>query len=116
MASSFLCRLFGCNTAPKTFSAKIEANQGFDSPEPIAGLNGWTVWKQSQTEIYVIEHNLGLSEPDRQLHIVATTMTTNTIVNIESIESNRFRVSTWLAGSAPAPVATAFMFVATRQA
>ena len=92
------------------FSAKIEANQGFDNPAEIPEIEGWTVWKQHQTEIYVIKHNLGLANPERQLHIVATPMESNTIIIIESIEADQFTISTWHpnGGSKDSP----FMFIA----
>ena len=72
MFKSFLCKLFSCGYKTKIYSANIEENQGFNNPVPVADIEGWTVWKQQQTEIYVIKHNLGLTNPERQLHIVAT--------------------------------------------
>ena len=79
----------------KIYSANIKKNQGFDNPEPIADIEGWSVWKQQQTEIYIIKHELGLDNPERQLHIVATPMESNTIIIVESIEADQFTVSTW---------------------
>lgn len=113
MFKSFLCRLFGCGCGTTLFSAKIDSNQGFDNPTPIADLDGWTVWKQQQTEIYVIRHNLGLTNPGRQMHIVATPMDANTILVIESVERDQFTVSTWLPG--PTSTDSAFMFIAVQR-
>lgn len=93
------------------FSAHIGANQGIDNPAAIPDVQGWTVWKQSQTEIYIIKHDLGLTDPERQLHIVATPMDTETIIVVSSIESDQFTISTWAPGSIPK--ASAFMFIAT---
>ena len=92
------------------FSAHIEENQGFDNPVPISDIKGWTVWKQQQTEIYVIKHDLGLTDPKRQLHVVATPMEANTILVIESIENNQFTISTWLPSGGSKN--SSFMFIA----
>jgi len=113
MFSSFLCRIFGCRSNPAIYSAKIEEGQGFSNPEPIADISGWSVWKQEQTEIYVIKHNLGLADPDRQLHIVATPMELDTILVVERVESNQFTISTWTAQNS-SPKDSAFMFIAVQ--
>ena len=110
MFKSFLCRLFSCGCKSKIYSANIEENQGFDNPAPIVEIDGWTVWKHQQTEIYVITHNLGLANPERQLHIVATPMEKDTVLIIESIESNQFTVSTWNIHGASKD--SSFMFIA----
>lgn len=95
------------------YSAKIEANQGQVSPEPIIDIEGWTVWKQDQLEIYKIIHNLGLTNPERQMHVVATPMDTDTILIISNMESNQFTVSTWKPGAVAKE--SAFMFIATHR-
>lgn len=94
------------------YTAHISKNQGFDNPAPIADIEGWTVWKQQQTEIYVIQHNMGLTDPLRQLHVVATPMESNTVLVIESMESNQFTISTWLPNGGSK--SSAFMFIAAR--
>lgn len=76
------------------FSAHIEENQGFDNPEDIIDIEGWTVWKQQQSEIYLIKHNLGLTDPKRQLHVVASPTEENTILTIINMESDQFIIST----------------------
>ena len=110
MFRSFLCKVFGCKYKAKVYSAVIEESQGFDNPEPIDGLEGWTVWKQSQTEIYLIKHNLGMTNPSHQLHLIAKPMNPDIILKIESNNSNQFVISTWLPGDMPAM--TALMFCA----
>ncbi|MBZ2168712.1 MULTISPECIES: hypothetical protein [Marinobacter] len=97
-------------SAVSLFSAKVNAGDGFDSPAPLADIPGWTVDKQSQTEIYVINHNLNLSSPDRDLHVVVTPMTPLCTAVVESLDANSFRVSTWTLGEAPTQ--TDFMFIA----
>lgn len=115
MYNSFLCRLFGCRSNPIIYSARIERDQGTttppdQTPEPIRDITGWAVWKHYQLEIYEIQHNLGLSEPEKQMHVVASPMENNTIVTVEEIESNGFTISTW--STAATPKASAFMFIA----
>lgn len=92
------------------FSAKINGGDGFDSPAPIVDLPGWTVFKQQQTEIYVITHNLGLCDPDRDMHVVVTPMSPHCIAIVESLDENSFRVSTWRTNEAP--MQSDFMFIA----
>ena len=111
MSTSFICKIFGCSSNPRIYSAKINAQAGFDSPEPIPGLPGWTVWKQQQTEIYKIQHNLGLTSPETQLHIVATAMEINTILILQNITSNDFVISIWTPNN-QAPKQSDFMFMA----
>ena len=94
------------------FSARIEANQGFNAPAPILDIEGWTVYKSEQTEIYTITHNLGLSSPERQMHIAATPMDINTTLAIQDIGSNSFTISTWSSDNS-LPKQSAFMFIAT---
>lgn len=98
----------------KTFSAVIDAGAGFSEPVPVAGLAGWTVYKQGQTEIYKITHNLGLTNPALQLHIVATPMTPDTVLSIGNLSANHFVVSAWGA-SEFVPKETDFMFVAVKK-
>lgn len=98
MSNSFFCRLFGCSSGSIIYSANIGRNQGFDAPESIDGLNDWTVDKEGQTEIYNIHHNLGLSNPDRQLHIVATTRGLDgsaVELLVAGNDSNSFTIITW---------------------
>lgn len=89
------------NSFPKVYSARIEENQGFDAPEPIPEINGWSVFKQQNSETYIIQHNLGLSNPDRQLHIVAMPVGRpfgkfDRVLKLESNESNQFLITTWV--------------------
>ena len=111
MFRSFLCRLFNCHPNPKIVSAKIESGDGFAAPVPIPDIEGWTVWKEHQTEIYKITHNLGLTDPERQMHVVATPMDFDTILVVQHIGSNDFIISAW--GPGTTPKASAFMFIAT---
>lgn len=92
------------------FSAKIDGGEGFDSPAPVVDLPGWTVFKQQQTEIYVITHNLNLSDPNRDMHVVVTPMTPHCNAIVESLDENSFRVSTWTTNEAP--MQSDFMFLA----
>ena len=94
------------------YSAKVEAGDGFSAPAPLAGLPGWTVFKQNQTEIYVITHNLNLSTPELDMQVVATSMTPGVSVVVESVDANSFRVSAWTNELAAAE--TDFMFIAHR--
>lgn len=96
---------------PTLYSGQIGAEQGFDSPEPFNGPSGWTVFKSQQTEIYEVVHNLGLSNPQQQLHVAVTAMTPGVIANIDSVSANSFVISTWVASN-QAPTATDLMFVA----
>lgn len=92
------------------YSARVEASDGFNAPAPLAGLPDWTVFKQQQTEIYLITHNLNLSDPELDMQVVATSMTPGVTVVVESIDANSFRVSSWTDQLAAAE--TAFMFIA----
>lgn len=96
---------------PHIFSAKIDAGQGYSAPAEIVNITGWTVYKSEQTEIYTITHNLGLSNPAGQMHIVATPMDINTQLIVQSVESNSFTISTWTSNSLDAKQ-SAFMFIA----
>lgn len=90
------------------YSAVIGANDGFDQPAPINGLPGWTVYKETQTEIYKITHNLGAI-----MNVVATPMSNNTVLAVGAVTANSFIVSSWNA-SADAPKSSAFTFVAIK--
>jgi hypothetical protein len=96
------------STKQKFFSAHVDGSQGFQNPEPLADIPGWTVWKKGQTEIYEITHNLGLVNPDRQMHIVATPMKPNIKLCVESVEKDHFTISTWGNTSQ----SSSFMFIA----
>ncbi|SFM53630.1 hypothetical protein [Marinobacter zhejiangensis] len=95
------------------YSAAIQANEGFDSPVPVEGLPGWTVFKQQQTEIYVITHNLNLSNPGLEMQVVATSMSPQVRVVVQHVDPNSFTVSSWHDNSIPAQ--TDFMFIATHK-
>ncbi|MBW0148956.1 hypothetical protein [Marinobacter arenosus] len=97
-------------SASAIYSAKVGAGEGFSSPAPLAGLAGWTVFKQQQTEIYEITHNLNLSNPESDMQVVATSMTPGVSVVVEAVNANSFRVSAWTSQLAPAE--TDFMFIA----
>ncbi|MBW4935857.1 hypothetical protein [Marinobacter sp. F4206] len=92
------------------YSAKVEAGDGFAAPAALAGLPGWTVFKQQQTEIYEITHNLNLNDPALDMQVVATSMTPGVSVVVESVDANSFRVSAWTSQLAAAE--TDFMFIA----
>lgn len=92
-------------------SAKIDAAQGADTPAPIADIPGWEVFKMEQTEVYEIRHNLGLSEPERDMHVTATSMTAGVAVVVSPLKENSFIVSAW--GENQTPRQTDFMFIAT---
>ena len=77
------------------FIGCIGINDGFKSPEPIPGLPGWTVYKSEQTEIYEVIHNLGLTNPNEQLHVFIHTFNPDTHSEIQSA-GNSFTISTWL--------------------
>ena len=107
MCNSFLCRIFncGCKCKATIFSASIAAHQGETDPEQgendpanIPEINGWKVLRQGNDEFYKIIHNLGLTDPERQMHIVAIPVATpdthNTILTIEHVGSNDFTIST----------------------
>jgi len=55
------------------YSGHINADDGFSAPFHFNGPPGWTVYKSNQTEIYKVTHNLHLTNPHRQLHVVVTT-------------------------------------------
>ena len=83
---------------PTIYSGYIGENDGFSSPAPVIGPSGWTVFKSNQTEIYEVTHNLGLSHPKKQLHVVVQTMKNNVIADIQ-VDENSFIISTWLSDS-----------------
>lgn len=95
---------------PTIYSAKVNAGDGFDAPADLVDIPGWTVFKQLQTEIYLITHDLNLPDPPRDMHVVATSMTPGVQVVVERVEENSFTVSAW--GESLVPVQTDFMFVA----
>jgi hypothetical protein len=95
---------------PKVYSARIERNQGYSTPEAIPEISGWTVWKQEQSEIFIIQHNLGLRNPDRQMHIVATPVSRHVELVVGPVESNQFTISSYVPGGGPA--LSTFMFIA----
>jgi len=103
---------------PAIYSGHITAQQGFSAPTSFDGPAGWTVFKQNQTEIYIVTHNLGLANPEHDLHIVATPKEPYRSLFIAA-GPNSFTVQCWQmwAGveQAPAPSATDFMFVAVRK-
>ena len=92
------------------YSAKINAGEGHSSPSQLADIPGWTVFKMHTTEVYEITHNLNLSDPERDLHIVATSMNSDATVVIGNLKSNSFIVNTWAPDTAP--IQADFMFIA----
>lgn len=96
------------------YSAKVNAGDGFDAPAPLADISGWTVSKMEQTEIYKITHNLGLAEPERDLHVVATSMSAEATVVVSSLDADSFTISAW--GEQTTPAQTDFMFFAVHNA
>lgn len=100
MCNSFLCRIFNCRWKCKTkiFSASIAVHQGDPDTVDIPEINGWKLSRPGMHEFYKITHNLGLTDPERQMHIVATPIATpdihNTILTIEHVGSNDFTIST----------------------
>lgn len=96
------------------YSAKVNAGDGFDSPAPLADIPGWTVSKMGQTEIYKITHNLGLSVPERELHVVATSMSAEATVVVSSLDADSFTIAAW--GDQTTPTQTDFMFFAVHNA
>jgi len=94
----------------RIFSARIPADAGFNTPQPIPGLPGWTVSKKQQTEIYVITHNLHLKDPAQQMHVVASPMDVNTVLIVQNVEHDSFTISTWTPNVAAKQ--SAFMFIA----
>lgn len=93
------------------FSGYVGANEGFDGPVTFKGPKGWTVNKLTQTEIYVIRHDLKLKSPKSQLHIVATPADATANLAITSLNKNSFTV-TVLSSNDLAAMATDFMFIA----
>ena len=93
-------------TTSIVYSAKVNAGDGFDAPVPLQGLPGWTVSKQSQTEIYLITHNL-----NKKMHVVATSMSPSSHVVVQSVSENSFTISAWRFDLMPTQ--TDFMFIAT---
>lgn len=92
------------------YSAKVNAGDGFDALAPLTDISGWTVFKMGQTEIYQITHNLGLSDPERDMHVVATSMSAGVDVIVSSLAENSFTISAW--GEETTPTQTDFMFIA----
>ncbi|WP_196159669.1 hypothetical protein [Reinekea sp. G2M2-21] len=94
------------------FSAKLNAVDGFNEPVPVQGIPGWTVFKKRQSEIYEVTHNLGLSHPELEFQVVATPMSDNARVVVESVDENSFTLSTWSVKSGGA-MQTDLMFIAS---
>ena len=92
------------------FSGFIEKNEGFNGPVHFNGPPKWTVDKQQQTEIFKIHHGLGLKNP-HDLHVVATTATSLTIANVESVTADDFVISVWTLGQSPAMTDVSFVAV-----
>jgi hypothetical protein len=92
------------------YSGHVNANDGFASPAAFDGPTGWTVFKAQQTEIYKITHNLHLTNPAKQLHVVVMPETINVGVTI-SQSADVFTVTT-LRHTNSAAVATPFAFIA----
>ena len=96
--------------ASVTYSGHIDANDGFSQPAPFAGPPGWTVYKMQQTEIFKVTHNLNLTNPKKQLHIVVTPCTSGILPAVTSHTANDFTITMLTAQNAAAQ--TDFSFVA----
>ena len=83
---------------PTIYSGYIGENVGFSAPAPVTGSSGWTVFKMNQTEIYEVTHNLGLTHPKEQLHVVVQPMKYKVIADIQ-VDENSFTISTWWSDS-----------------
>jgi hypothetical protein len=92
----------------QVFEGHIEQNQGFDAPAPVAGLPGWTVNKQQQTEIFIVRHGLGLADPAR-LQITATADDARYQAIVERNEADEFMIRTYDPAN-DAPAMTGFQF------
>lgn len=92
------------------YSGHVNANDGFTSPVPFDGPAGWTVFKAQQTEIYKITHNLHLTNPARQFHVVVMPEMVNVGITI-SHSADVFTL-TALRHTDGAPLATPFSFIA----
>jgi hypothetical protein len=97
--------------ASSLYSAKVNAAEGFSAPVALADLPGWTVFKMEQTEVYVITHNLDLTNPEREMQVVATSMNPEARVVVNNMRKNSFTVSAWTQDLSP--IQTDFMFIAT---
>jgi hypothetical protein len=52
------------------FKGSVSSTAGYDAPEPIAGLPGWTVDRMGQqTSIYRVTHNLGQTYPGADIRV-----------------------------------------------
>src|SRR3954462_5646483 len=92
------------------YSGHVNANDGFNAPAPFNGPAGWTVSKSQQTEIYKITHNLNLTKPHRQLHVVITANTPGVLPSVGQT-ANDFTITMMLMPQ-QAPAQTDFDFVA----
>lgn len=97
-------------TSQTIFSAKINKHDGMDTPKNIEEIPGWSVFKMEQTEVYEITHNLNLEFPEKELHVVATSMSQQIRVIVDHVDTNTFMLSTWKGLDIPA--STDLMFVA----
>ena len=83
----------------QVFSGYIKSGEGFNAPVPFDGPPGWTVFKQSQTGVIVVTHNLNLTNPWKQLHITIAQVDPpgfghwpDSMVYINENSANHFRV------------------------
>jgi hypothetical protein len=91
--------------------------RGFENPEPIEGLPGWTVWKEAQTEVYIVTHNLGLTNPGSQVELVAIPVDPEVRLEVFDIGANSFQLVAWKdVPGGPVPHATDILFVLIRYA
>ena len=92
------------------YSGFVQEDQGFSAPVPFNGPPGWTVHKSNQTEIFRITHNLHLTDPDRQLHVVVTSKKWSVMPSVQKL-ADAF-VVTMMVMPAQASSKTDFDFVA----
>jgi|GEM_PF-2544219 len=98
-------------STPQIFSGHVAAGAGFTAPAPFDGPAGWTVFKNGQTEIYEIHHNLHLSNPAKQLHVVVTSMSALVLTTVQSLAADKFVISA-LTSDSGAATETDLMFTA----
>jgi len=94
----------------KVYSGHVKADDGFAAPAAFDGPPGWTVFKSNQTEIYKITHNLHLTNPSKQLHVVLTMETLDVQAQIGQ-SADSFTLTT-LKGPGHVAAQTNFTFVA----
>jgi hypothetical protein len=92
------------------YSGHVNADDGFTNPAPFDGPAGWTVFKAQQSEIYKITHNLHLTHPSKQLHVVVMPETVN--VGITISQSPDAFTLTARRHTDGATLATSFSFIA----